>query len=70
MRMVLDTWDEMRDAGIVEGLGDDWVRYQGLKGFVDGIMGNSQARFYEPYLTTGVRGEWRNASIAVTSARS
>jgi predicted amidohydrolase YtcJ len=62
MRMVLDTWDEMRDAGIVEGLGDDWIRYQGLKGFVDGIMGSSQARFYEPYLTTGVRGQWRNAS--------
>ena len=62
MRMTLDTWDEMRDAGIVEGLGDDWIRYQGLKGFVDGIMGNSQARFYEPYLTTGVRGLWRNAS--------
>ncbi|MDT8339933.1 MAG: amidohydrolase [Longimicrobiales bacterium] len=62
MRMVLDTWDEMRDAGITEGFGDDWVRYQGLKGFVDGIMGNSQARFYEPYRTTGVRGQWRNAS--------
>lgn len=62
MRMVLDTWDEMRDSGIVEGLGDDWIRYQGLKGFVDGIMGNSQARFYEPYLTTGVRGLWRNAT--------
>lgn len=62
MRMVLDTWDEMRDSGLVEGFGDDWIRYQGLKGFVDGIMGNSQARFYEPYLTTGVRGLWRNAS--------
>jgi len=62
MRMTLDTWDEMYDAGIVEGFGDDWVRYQGLKGFVDGIMGSSQARFYEPYLTTGVRGQWRNAS--------
>ncbi len=62
MRMVLDTWDEMRDAGIVEGFGDDWIRYQGLKGFVDGIMGSSQARFYEPYLTTGVRGRWRNAT--------
>ncbi len=61
MRLVLDTWDEMRDAGIVEGFGDEWVRYQGLKGFVDGIMGNSSARFYEPYLTTGVRGEWRDA---------
>lgn len=62
MRMVLDTWDEMRDSGLVEGFGDDWIRYQGLKGFVDGIMGNSQARFYEPYLTTGVRGLWRNAT--------
>ncbi|MDT8367643.1 MAG: amidohydrolase [Longimicrobiales bacterium] len=62
MRLTLDTWNEMRDAGIVEGLGDDWIRYQGLKGFVDGIMGSSQARFHEPYLTTGVRGRWRNES--------
>ena len=62
MRLVLDTWDEMRDAGIVEGFGDEWVRYQGLKGFVDGIMGGSSARFAEPYLTTGVRGSWRNTS--------
>ena len=61
MRMVLDTWDEMRDAGITEGFGDRWVRYQGLKGFVDGIMGASSARFYEPYLTTGVVGDWRDA---------
>ena len=60
MRLVLDTWDEMRDAGIVEGLGDRWIRYQGLKGFVDGIMGASSARFHEPYLTTGVRGSWRD----------
>jgi len=62
MRLVVDTWDEMRDAGITEGFGDDWIRYQGLKGFVDGIMGNSSARFYEPYLTTGVRGSWRDAT--------
>jgi predicted amidohydrolase YtcJ len=62
MRMVLDTWDEMRDAGITEGFGDEWIRYQGLKGFVDGIMGSSQARFYEPYLTTGVRGAWRDST--------
>lgn len=60
MRMVLDTWDEMRHSGIVEGSGDQWIRYQGLKGFVDGIMGGSSARFYEPYLTTGVPGNWRN----------
>ncbi|MFQ5536337.1 MAG: amidohydrolase [Gemmatimonadota bacterium] len=62
MRLVLDTWDEMRDAGITEGFGDEWIRYQGLKGFMDGIMGNSSARFYEPYLTTGVRGAWRDST--------
>ena len=62
MWLVLDTWDEMRDAGIVEGFGDEWIRYQGLKGFVDGIMGGSSARFAEPYLTTGVRGSWRNTN--------
>jgi len=62
MRLVLDTWDEMRDAGITEGFGDRWIRYQGLKGFMDGIMGNSSARFYEPYLTTGVRGAWRDST--------
>ena len=60
MRLVLDTWDEMRDAGITGGFGDEWIRYQGLKGFVDGIMGGSSARFYEPYLTTGVVGNWRD----------
>jgi len=30
-----------------------------LKGFVDGIMGNSTARFYEPQLHSGERGSWR-----------
>jgi predicted amidohydrolase YtcJ len=34
----------------------------GLKGFTDGIMGNSTARFYEPYLHTGERGEWRDST--------
>ncbi len=62
VRLVLDTWDELAHAGIGQGFGDDWIRFGGLKGFVDGIMGNSSARFYEPYLTTGVRGSWRNAS--------
>ncbi len=63
MRLVIDTWDELTfDAGITDGFGDRWIRYQGLKGFVDGIMGNSSARFYEPYLTTGVRGYWRDST--------
>jgi predicted amidohydrolase YtcJ len=58
-RPTLDRYDELRAQGIRPGFGDEWVKIGGLKGFVDGIMGNSSARFYEPYLTTGVRGNWR-----------
>ncbi|HEX7091231.1 MAG TPA: amidohydrolase [Longimicrobiales bacterium] len=59
-RPTLDKWDELRAVGIRPGFGDEWIKVGGLKGFVDGIMGNSSARFYEPYLTTGVRGSWRD----------
>jgi len=59
-RPTLDRWDELRAAGIRHGFGNDWLKIGGLKGFVDGIMGNSSAHFYEPYLTTGVRGSWRD----------
>jgi predicted amidohydrolase YtcJ len=58
-RPTLDKWDELRAAGIRHGFGDDWIRIGGLKGFVDGIMGNSTARFYEPQLHSGERGSWR-----------
>ena len=58
-RPTLDKWDELRAVGIKHGFGDDWIKIGGLKGFVDGIMGNSSARFYEPYLTSGKLGEWR-----------
>jgi hypothetical protein len=58
-RPTLDKYDELAAAGIRGGFGSDWLRIGGLKGFVDGIMGNSSAHFYEPYLTTGVRGDWR-----------
>jgi predicted amidohydrolase YtcJ len=58
-RPTLDRWDELRASGIHHGFGDDYLKIGGLKGFVDGIMGASTARFYEPYLTTGVRGQWR-----------
>jgi predicted amidohydrolase YtcJ len=58
-RPTLDKWDALRAVGIRHGFGDDWIRIGGLKGFVDGIMGNSSARFYEPYRTSGERGSWR-----------
>ncbi len=58
-RPTLDRQAALRAVGIPRGFGDSWIRSGGLKGFVDGIMGNSSARFYEPYLTSGRRGDWR-----------
>ena len=58
-RPTLDRWDELAAAGIRHGFGNEWIRIGGLKGFVDGIMGNSTARFYEPQLHSGERGSWR-----------
>lgn len=58
-RPTLDRWEELQAVGIRHGFGNEWLRVGGLKGFVDGIMGNSTARFYEPYLHTGERGQWR-----------
>ncbi|MEN8376914.1 MAG: amidohydrolase [Gemmatimonadota bacterium] len=69
-RPTLDKWDELAAVGIRHGHGDDWVRIGGLKGFVDGIMGNSSARFYEPYVTTGVRGDWRTMMSPPGNMRS
>jgi predicted amidohydrolase YtcJ len=61
-RPTLDKWNELAYAGISPGFGDDWIRIRALKGFVDGIQGNSTARFYEPQLHSGKRGEWRDST--------
>jgi predicted amidohydrolase YtcJ len=61
-RPTLDKWRRLTYAGISAGFGDDWIRIRALKGFVDGIQGNSTARFYEPQLHSGKRGEWRDST--------
>jgi predicted amidohydrolase YtcJ len=61
-RPTLDKWNELVYAGISPGFGDDWIRIRALKGFVDGIQGNSTARFYEPQLHSGKVGEWRDST--------
>jgi predicted amidohydrolase YtcJ len=56
----LDRWKEMADRGVKVGSGDEWIRLGALKGHIDGIMGSSSARFFEPYLTDpNNRGRWR-----------
>lgn len=55
-RMPLSDWEKVRDY-IAEhkipahrgAWGDDFIRLGGLKAWVDGIMGNSSALFWEPY---------------------
>jgi predicted amidohydrolase YtcJ len=57
-RMWLSEWERERDyikknalPAVVGGWGDDVIRLGGLKAWVDGIMGNSTALFFEPYKT-------------------
>ncbi len=60
-RPPLDRWKSMADLGIKIGFGDDWIRFGATKAWIDGIMGNSSARFYEAYThNPSSRGIWRD----------
>ena len=60
-RPPLDRWESMADLGIKIGFGDEWIRFGATKAWIDGIMGNSSARFYEPYThNPSSRGIWRD----------
>jgi predicted amidohydrolase YtcJ len=60
-RPTLDKWEHLAAVGIRNNFGDEWINICGLKGFVDGIMGNSTAMFREPYdHTPESRGIWRD----------
>ena len=60
-RPPLDKWEYMAGLGIRVGFGDEWIRFGAVKAWIDGIMGNSSARFYEPYThNPASRGIWRD----------
>jgi len=60
-RPPLDKWQSMANLGIQIGFGDEWIRFGAVKAWIDGIMGNSSARFYEPYThNPSSRGIWRD----------
>lgn len=46
----LATWPALADTVRALGRGDDWLRWGGLKGFMDGSLGSTTAAFYAPYL--------------------
>ncbi len=45
----LPDWEQLDALVREEGRGDDWVRWGGLKGLVDGSLGSRTALFHEPY---------------------
>jgi predicted amidohydrolase YtcJ len=58
LRWPLAEWNKVLRMDPETRKGDDWVKVGGVKGFVDGSLGSSTAKFYEPYLnepgSTGV----------------
>ena len=63
-RPFLDRWKELADRGIRVGSGDEWIRLGALKGHIDGIMGTSSARFFQPYSNdANNRGRWRQLMV-------
>jgi predicted amidohydrolase YtcJ len=58
LRWPLGQWQSLAKLGVEAGFGDDWVRIGGLKGFIDGSLGSSTAKMFEPFVnepgSTGV----------------
>jgi hypothetical protein len=42
-------WRLMVDTVRAHGIGDEWLRVAGVKGYVDGSLGSTTALFYQPY---------------------
>jgi predicted amidohydrolase YtcJ len=57
-RWPLADWQELAKPGLQTGLGNDWIKIGGLKGFIDGSLGSSTAKMYESFVnepgSTGV----------------
>ena len=50
LRWPLADWRSLAALGVEASFGGDWVRIGGVKGFVDGSLGSSTAKMFEPYL--------------------
>ncbi len=59
LRWPLAAQKDLTALGIEAGFGSDFLTLGGVKGFVDGSLGSSTARMFEPYLhEPGSRGVW------------
>lgn len=53
------SWRALGDLGVRAGFGSDLIRIGGLKGFSDGSLGSTTARFFAPYADRpDTRGLW------------
>lgn len=46
----LASWENLKKEIDANGIGDNWLKIGGLKGFVDGSLGSHTAAFFEPYI--------------------
>ncbi|MBX7104504.1 MAG: amidohydrolase [Gemmataceae bacterium] len=58
LRWPLAAWEELSRLAVEADFGNDFLRIGGLKGFVDGSLGSSTAKMFEPFVnepdSTGV----------------
>ena len=53
----VERWRWVADTVAAAGPGDDWLRIDGVKGYMDGSLGSTTALFFDPYLDApGTRG--------------
>lgn len=45
----IESWQRLADLIAKQGRGDDWIRWGGVKGLIDGSLGSRTALFREPY---------------------
>lgn len=48
--MPLSQWQALRDTVAASGRGDNWLRWGGLKGFVDGSLGSHTAAMFQGFV--------------------
>ena len=65
----LEDWSDLAELGVEADFGTEFIRLGGLKGFIDGSLGSSTAKMWQPYVnepqSTGIfvtdpgrLGEW------------
>jgi hypothetical protein len=50
LRWPLEAWSDLADLGVQNDFGQDRLTIGGVKGFIDGSLGSSTAKMWQPYL--------------------